>query len=293
LKLKEVITEIYQRSGLWFINQIADSVACELKPDLSYGVGDRQKLDHYLLPDHEQYPTVFFLYGGNWRSGRRQDYRFVADTLLSLGCNVIIPDYRLYPLVRFDEIRQDVAQAFSFACNLTDQPLIVMGHSAGAQLGALLSLDDSLLSAEHRARITRFVGLAGPYDFYPFTEDDHWDLFAPEQAYPLSQAVNYVRADAPPMYLLHGEVDSRVRRGHSKSLMEKQQAVGGVAHREVYESLEHVEILLAFTRLHRAKSSVIRDIRSFLHNEAQTHFETETLTTTLTTTDLKGASNGT
>ena len=271
MKLKEVITEIYQRSGLWFINQIADSVACELKPDLSYGVGDRQKLDHYLLPDHEQYPTVFFLY----------------------GCNVIIPDYRLYPLVRFDEIRQDVAQAFSFACNLTDQPLIVMGHSAGAQLGALLSLDDSLLSAEHRARITRFVGLAGPYDFYPFTEDDHWDLFAPEQAYPLSQAVNYVRADAPPMYLLHGEVDSRVRRGHSKSLMEKQQAVGGVAHREVYESLEHVEILLAFTRLHRAKSSVIRDIRSFLHNEAQTHFETETLTTTLTTTDLKGASNGT
>ena len=57
------------------------------------------------------------------------------------------------------------------------------------------------------------VGLAGPYDFFPFTEADHWDLFAPKDEYPASQAVNFVRPDAAPLYLLHGAEDQRVRRG--------------------------------------------------------------------------------
>lgn len=290
MKLKEIITQIYQQSGLWFINQIARSVPFELKRDVPYGESRRQSLDHYLLDDHQSRPTVFFLYGGNWRSGGKEDYRFVADTLLLSGCNVIIPDYRLYPLVRFDEIRQDAANAFARACEITpaDQPLYIMGHSAGAQLGALLSLDESILRQQHRNRIAGFVGLAGPYDFYPFTEDDHWDLFGPENSYPQSQAVNYVRADGPPLYLLHGEADSRVRRGHSKSLMDKQRNAGGKAAREVYPDVGHVEIILSFSRLHRSQSNVVRDIRTFLTGERQIDLEHET-----TTTHLKEASNGT
>ena len=107
------------------------------------------------------------------------------------------------------------------------------------------------------------MGLAGPYDFYPFTEDSHWDLFAPEASYRQSQPVNYVRRDAPPLYLLHGEDDRRVRRGHSKSLMEKQQAAGGVASREVYPDMSHVGILLSFSRLHRRRSRVVADVEKF------------------------------
>lgn len=290
MKLKELITQIYQQSGLWFINQIARSTPIELKRDVPYGESRRQSLDHYLLADHRSRPTVFFLYGGGWRSGRKEDYRFVADTLLLSGYNVIIPDYRLYPLVRFNEIRQDAANAFAHACEITptDQPLYIMGHSAGAQLGALLSLDESILSDQHRERISGFVGLAGPYDFYPFTEDDHWDLFGPENTYPQSQAVNYVRADGPSLYLLHGETDTRVRRGHSKSLMEKQQDAGGVAEREVYANVGHVEIILAFSRLHRSQSKIVQDVRAFLQDEGQSNLEPE-----IPTTHLKEAANGT
>lgn len=267
MKTKELITEIYHRTGLWFINAIAQTVPCEVDRDLAYGPGRRQRLDHYRLPDHAQKPTVIFFYGGNWRSGRKEDYRFVADTLLAAGCNVIVPDYRLYPLVRFGEIRQDATAAFARACELVpdDRPLFVMGHSAGAQLGALLTLDDEANPLRHR--ITSFIGLAGPYDFYPFTDDDHWDLFGPEAGYAKSQAVNYVRSDAAPLYLLHGEDDRRVRRGHSKSLMEKQRAAGGAANREVYAGLGHVELILAFSRVHRSNSAVVRDIKKHLQCE--------------------------
>jgi len=298
LKLNKVITEIYHRAGLLFINAIAKSGLYRTARNLSYGESARHRLDHYLLPDYESRPTVLFFYGGNWRSGRKEDYRFVADTLLAAGCNVIIPDYRLYPLVRFGEIRDDAVAAFKFACDQlpADQPLYVLGHSAGAHLGGLVTLDKSLLPEQYRSRLSGFIGLAGPYDYYPFTEDDHWDLFAPEEMYPESRVINFVRADAAPMYLLHGAEDTRVRRGHSKSLMEKQQAAGGVANREVYPGLGHIEIILAFSRLHRTNSAVIRHIKEFLQCERHSNSTQDLSNQDLSTKhhkNLQEASHGT
>ena len=111
-----------------------------------------------------------------------------------------------------------------------------------------------------------FRSLSGPYDFFPFTEDDHWDLFGPAELYPCSQPVNFVQADAPPLYLLHGREDTRVRRGHSKSLMEKQVAAGGVASREVYDGMGHIDAVVSFSRIHRRNSPLIRDIHSYINN---------------------------
>ncbi|MFT5561681.1 MAG: acetyl esterase/lipase [Candidatus Azotimanducaceae bacterium] len=298
MKLKEVITEIYHRAGLWLINAIAKSGPYRVVRDVPYGDSVRQRMDQYLLPDHELRPTVVFFYGGNWRSGHKEDYRFVADTLLAAGCNVIIPDYRLYPWVRFGEIRDDAVAALKLACDLrpADQPLYLLGHSAGAHLGALVTLDRSLLPEQYRSRLSGFIGLAGPYDYFPFTEDDHWDLFAPEEMYPESRVINFVHADAPPMYLLHGADDTRVRRGHSKSLMEKQLAVGGVARREVYPGLGHVEIILAFSRVHRTRSAVIRHITDFLQSERHSNSAQNESTEHQATQDnknLKEISHGT
>ena len=265
-KINEWYQNLYSSLGLKFINRLAKSSACYLTAEIAYGEQDRQKLDYYTLDGDVNRPTILFFYGGNWRSGNRSNYRFVADTLLSLGYNVIIPDYRLYPLVRFSEIQADVIAATNRALVEVpeDQSLFIIGHSAGAQLGALLCLDKSLLDETSVKRIKGFIGLAGPYDFYPFSELDHWDLFGPESQYPQSQAVNYVRPDAPSLYLLHGETDTRVRRGNSKSLMQKVNAVGGDARREVYEKTGHVDIILNFTRLHRKKSLLIKDVKTFL-----------------------------
>ena len=259
------LAELRQWLGLLIINGLARSLPAR-REQLAYGASPRHYLDWYRHPSGGSRPTVLFFYGGNWRSGRRQDYRFVADTLMTLGCDVVVPDYRLYPHVRFADIMADArAAAETVLARLPpDRSLILMGHSAGAQIGALLTLDASLLSG--RARIAGFIGLAGPYDFYPFTEDDHWELFGPEKAYPASQPVNFVRADAPPLFLLHGANDTRVRRGHSKSLMLKQQTAGGSAERKVYPGLGHVDLVLAFSRLHRRGHPVVQDVAAIIRS---------------------------
>ena len=256
-------SDAWQRIGLRVINGLAHSVPV-VQERVVYGDSRRHHLDWYRHPNPGTRPTVLFFYGGNWRQGRRQDYRFVADTLMTLGCDVVVPDYRLYPRVRFTDILVDARRAAEavLARLAPGHPLILMGHSAGAHIGALLTLDSSLLSDS--GRIACFVGLAGPYDFYPFTEDDHWELFGPEPAYRASQPVNFVRADAPPLFLLHGADDMRVRRGHSKSLMQKQQAAGGRAERRVYPGLGHADLVLAFSRLHRRGNPVVHDLAAII-----------------------------
>jgi len=117
--------------------------------------------------------------------------------------------------VRFTDILLDAHMPMEtvLASLAPDRCLILIRHLAGAQIVALLALDSSLLS--DCGRIAAFIGLAGPYDFYPFDEDDHWELFGPESAYDGSQPINFVRPDTTPLYLLHGADDRRVRRGLS------------------------------------------------------------------------------
>ncbi|MDZ7686260.1 MAG: alpha/beta hydrolase [Gammaproteobacteria bacterium] len=151
-----------ERIGLLAINAIARSAPCRVET-LAYGDDKRQRLDWYRLPGNDLRPTVIFFYGGNWRSGRRRDYRFVADTLATFGYDVVVPDYRLFPSVRFDAILEDATLAARQALAHIDSksPVFVMGHSAGAQISALLTLNENLL--ENRTRIKAMVGLAGPY----------------------------------------------------------------------------------------------------------------------------------
>ncbi|MBV1880777.1 MAG: alpha/beta hydrolase [Pseudomonadales bacterium] len=273
MKTKKILANASQDLGLKLINTLSRSNRYQLQSDIAFGTEPRQKLDYYRVKGDSCRPTVLFFYGGNWSSGEKRNYRFVADALVQHGYNVIIPDYRLYPSVRFDEIQQDSIAATQWVLSNVpeEQPIFMMGHSAGAQMAALLCLNTALLKGELGDRIKGFVGLAGPYDFFPFTEDHHWDLFSPEALYPDSQAINYVRHDGPPMYLLHGEDDDRVRRGHSKSLMEKVQAEGGVATREVYAKMGHVGIILEFSPIHRRSSLVIKDTVAFLNQCVSNH----------------------
>jgi acetyl esterase/lipase len=102
LKIKDKIFNFIQAMGLSAINIIARLGPYELKSQ-SYGDSPRQQLDWY-RGDGDNRPVVVFLYGGNWQSGQRSDYRFIADTLIRLNCDVVIPDYRLYPDVGLADI---------------------------------------------------------------------------------------------------------------------------------------------------------------------------------------------
>ena len=88
----------------------------EVRRDITYGAEPRQTLDLY-VPDETRpdAPLVVFFYGGNWSSGTKGDYLFLAQALTAQGHPVAVPDYRLYPQVRFPAFVEDGAEAVARA----------------------------------------------------------------------------------------------------------------------------------------------------------------------------------
>ena len=76
--------------------------------NIPYGSGPRQRLDVY-VPEQAgtNRPVVIFWYGGSWSSGSRSQYRFVGAALAERGFVTVLPDYRLYPKVKFPEFLVD------------------------------------------------------------------------------------------------------------------------------------------------------------------------------------------
>ena len=257
-----MLKSFYEKVGLQILNFLARFGRYQLSQVECFSAGDLKADYYYFAKDA---PTVIFFHGGNWRSYSKEDYRFVADTLCSNGVNVLIPDLLKYPEHRFSRILESASLLMDELLDLLEirKNIFVMGHSSGAQIAALIALDHKL--SNYHAKICGMVGLSGPYDFFPFSDSDHWDLFGPEKLYPASQPINFVNNLAPELYLLHGALDERVRRGNSKSLMKKQLAVGGKATREVYSSMGHADTVVAFSRLHRRKNRLVRDIQYFIN----------------------------
>ena len=75
----------------------------------------RQALDVYRPLGAGPHPVIVFFYGGGWECGERGQYRFVAETLTRHGYVVVIPDYRVYPEVRFPAFIEDGARAVRWA----------------------------------------------------------------------------------------------------------------------------------------------------------------------------------
>ena len=139
-------------SPVTVLNALVPENGYQKLADIAYGDENRQKLDIY-LPAHTRsdHPlkTVVFFYGGSWDSGSKADYKFVAEALTSAGYIVIIPDYRLYPEVVFPEFVDDAARSMAWVFeHIRDyggdkQQVFIAGHSAGAHIAALLSLNAS------------------------------------------------------------------------------------------------------------------------------------------------------
>jgi acetyl esterase/lipase len=217
-------------------------------------------------------PVVVFFYGGAWQRGRRQDYPFVAATLARRGLVVAVPDYRLYPQVRFPTFIEDAAQAVAAARRHAPawggdpDRVFVAGHSAGAYLAAMLALDPRYLAAsgEDRAHLAGMVGLAGPYDFLPIQDDDIRAVFASAADLRETQPVGHVDGRNPPMLLLHGAADTTCYPRNSLALAARVRASGGAAEARLYPRVGHIGIVLGFAPVLRFCSPALADLGGFV-----------------------------
>ena len=170
-------------SGPTLLNALIPHSGYSIKTNISYGNHPRQQLDIY-RPDSltANTPVIVFFYGGSWQKGSKDDYRFVGQAFAAKGYITVIADYRLYPEVRFPAFVQDGAEALAWIHqNIAEyggnaQQIFVAGHSAGAYIAVMLGTGSEY--TPHLDGIKGIIGIAGPYDFLPFTDPAIKDIFS-------------------------------------------------------------------------------------------------------------------
>jgi acetyl esterase/lipase len=130
--------------------------AQQLKSNLPYGepAQERQVLDIYTPEGAKDLPVVFWIHGGGWQAGDKTDVQIKPRVFAERGFVFVSTNYRLLPQVEMEVLIRDVAKALGWVHkNIAGhggdpRRIFVMGHSAGAQLAALLCIDDRYLKAE-------------------------------------------------------------------------------------------------------------------------------------------------
>lgn len=257
------------------INNFVPRSDFRLLANRPYGAAPRQKLDVYLPSSGGgAKPVVVFFYGGAWQSGDKGDYLFVAEALSSQGFIVVVPDYRVYPEVRWPGFLEDgaaaVAWTFDHVAELGGDPaqIHLAGHSAGAYIAAMLALDGRWLG-DRRALIASTIGLAGPYDFLPITEPDIKTIFGTAGDLAETQPITFADGSAAPMLLITGTADKRVNPGNSRRLAARIRAHGGVAEERYYDDVGHAEIIVAMAAPLHFLAPVRDDMVTFLHADGK------------------------
>ena len=254
-------------------NVPARFAAIERQSGIAYGEAPRQRLDVYQPPagTARGRPVLVFFYGGAWDSGARGQYRFVGTTLAGLGYVTVVPDYRVYPEVRFPEFIDDGARAVAWVAQhaadygADGRRIVLVGHSAGAHLAAMLALAPEPLprAGVARERIAGLIVLSGPYDLRPDTPELNAIFAAPYQPHDW-QVIARAAAPTPPALLLHGADDRRVRPQATALLAERLRELGGVVTTERYPHCEHICPLAALSVPGHSQAPALADIRAFL-----------------------------
>lgn len=111
-------------------------------------------LDVYAPESATNLPVVFWIHGGGWEKGERTSVQEKPQAFVEKGFVFVSTGYRLLPEVDMGTLIRDVAKSLGWVrTHIAEyggdpQRIFVMGHSAGAQLAALICTDERYLQAE-------------------------------------------------------------------------------------------------------------------------------------------------
>jgi acetyl esterase/lipase len=120
-------------------------------------------LDIYAPSGAKNLPVVVWVHGGGWQVGDKTEVASKPLAFTRKGLIFVAVNYRFVPNVTMDAIVQDIAKSVRWVHDNIGsrggdpKRLFLMGHSAGAQLAALVCIDDRFLKSE-RLSLAIFKG---------------------------------------------------------------------------------------------------------------------------------------
>ena len=135
---------------------LSSAQAQNIKQNVPYAepADERQVLDIYSPADAKKLPVVFWIHGGGWQTGDKSDVQVKPQVFMDKGFVFVSTNYRLLPTVNMETIVGDIATSIHWVHDHIAEwggdpdRLLVMGHSAGAQLAALICVDERYLKKE-------------------------------------------------------------------------------------------------------------------------------------------------
>lgn len=248
--------------------------------EVAYGSEPRQRYDVYRALDSlgkplaGKHPVVVFVHGGSWESGSKRLYAWMGQSLAKQGILAILPNYGVMPDRRFPGFVEDAAAALAHARARVGEwggdttRFVLMGHSAGAHIAALVAFDSRYLSAHGLtpAVLSGFVGLSGPYDFIYDTPLLRRTFGGTPEQERAAQPIAFVTAAAPRTLLVMGREDTTVNPRNTVSLAARMREIGAPVE-EMWVSGTHGVTVGAFARIYRTDNPIVERVLRFVRGE--------------------------
>ena len=254
-----------------FLSGLVSEGGLTIERDLAYGPHPRQTLDVYRAGrESPTAPLVLFFYGGGWTSGDRATYAFVGSALAANGVTTVVADYRLFPQIKYPVFVQDAALAYAWVhgkvARSGRRPIILMGHSAGAHIASLVTLDPryrQAVASDYPAP-AGLIGLSGPYAFDPTTWNSTKAIFATAPSADDARPVVFARNGGPPTLLIHGGADTVVEPVAADAMEVALQKSRTPVRKRIYPNIGHAALVMAFAQPLRWRAPVLEDVLAFV-----------------------------
>ena len=246
--------------------------------DVVFNPAMTPRLDVYSPASGDKHPVLIFVHGGGWKDFDKTLFASVAQKMLPENLVVVIPDYTLYPDGDYRLMAREVAAVIAWTLDHIasyggdPQRVVVAGHSAGAHLITLATLDPSYLAEfGHRSDdLCGLVGMSGVYDInaqFAFEQANGREapvmttVMGGRENFAATSPISYVRPNAPPILLIHGDQDETVPVSISQNFQAALQAAGARSNLIIYPGAGHSDFL--FAALTEPSPRIVTDLARF------------------------------
>jgi arylformamidase len=187
------------------------------RPDrVAYGPANIEKVDIYRTK-RPNAPTMIFIHGGAWRSGRSADFGLYAEVFVKAGAHFVAVDFNnvietkgdLFPMV--DQCRRAVAWVYRNAASFGGNPneIYLCGRSSGSHLAGCVLVTEWEKQGLPRDLLKGAVLGSGMYDLKAvrLSKRGNYVKFTDEMEDALS-AQRHLDKIGTPLVLAHGTLET-------------------------------------------------------------------------------------